>query len=138
MHFYPVHRRFRPGTRILLIAALLVVCCSGATAMAAEGSSKLNLAGRWSGTYSGAFSGTFRLQWTQSRSKLSGSIALSNPQGTYRISGAVHKNAISFGAVGVGATYTGSVSGTTMSGHYRSPQGGGSWSAHKCNPRTRC
>jgi hypothetical protein len=63
--------------------------------------------------------------------RLSGSIALSNPSGKYGISGSVHGSAITFGAVGAGATYTGSVSGKSMSGSYKSPQGGGKWSAHK-------
>jgi hypothetical protein len=89
------------------------------------------LAGTWSGRYSGAFSGTFTLHWTQSGSILRGSIALSNPRGKYGISGSVRGRAIKFGAVGVGATYTGSVSGKSMSGSYKSPQGGGNWSAHK-------
>jgi len=106
--------------------------------MAAENASKLSVAGKWSGTYSGAFAGTFKLAWRQSGSKLRGSIALTNPNGTYSITGAVHGSVIKFGAVGVGATYTGAVSGTTMSGHYKSPQGGGTWSAHKCNARARC
>ena len=78
-----------------------------------------------------AFSGTFTLRWTLSRSLLHGSITLSNPRGKYGISGSVKGNAISFGAVGVGATYTGSVSGKSMSGSYKSPQGGGKWSARK-------
>jgi hypothetical protein len=43
----------------------------------------------------------------------------------------VQRSAIKFGAVGVGATYTGTASGTSMSGSYKSPQGGGKWSAHK-------
>jgi hypothetical protein len=43
----------------------------------------------------------------------------------------VRGSAITFGAVGAGATYTGSVNGTSMSGRYKSPQGGGAWSAHK-------
>jgi len=43
----------------------------------------------------------------------------------------VHGSGIKFGAVDFGATYTGSVSGKSMSGSYRSPQGGGTWSAHK-------
>jgi hypothetical protein len=43
----------------------------------------------------------------------------------------VHGGAITFGAVGAGAKYTGSVSGSSMSGTYSSPKGGGSWSAHK-------
>jgi hypothetical protein len=89
------------------------------------------LAGTWAGKYGGAFSGTFTLHWTQSGTKLRGSIALSNPKGTYGITGSVHGTAIKFGAVGVGATYTGSVKGKSMSGKYRSPQGGGTWSARK-------
>jgi hypothetical protein len=89
------------------------------------------LAGTWSGQYSGAFSGTLTLHWTQSGSTLSGSIALSNPSGKYSVSGSVHGSAISFGAVGAGATYTGSVSGKSMSGSYKTPKGGGTWSAHK-------
>src|SRR5437667_3149448 len=90
MHATPLRNSRIPlRTRILWVGALLAVCCSCATAMAAGGSSQLNLAGRWSGKYSGAFAGTFRLQWTQSGSKLHGSIALSNPKGTYDINGAV-------------------------------------------------
>ena len=83
------------------------------------------------GRYSGAFSGTFTLGWTQSGSILRGSITLSSPHGKYGIGGSVKGNAINFGAVGVGATYTGSVSGKSMSGSYKSPQGGGRWSARK-------
>jgi hypothetical protein len=90
-----------------------------------------SIAGTWSGQYSGAFSGTFTLTWTQSGSRLSGSITLSNPSGKYGISGSVQGGAIKFGAVGVGATYTGKVSGTSMSGSFKSPQGSGTWSAHK-------
>jgi hypothetical protein len=137
MYVSPLRGRL-PVTRILLVAALLAVSVSCATAIAASGSSKLHLAGKWSGTYSGAFSGKFHIQWKQSGSRLSGSITLSNPQGTYGITGAVNGRAIKFGAVGVGATYTGSASSSKMSGRYSSPQGGGSWSAHKCKPRTVC
>jgi hypothetical protein len=98
-----------------------------------------SLAGTWSGKYSGAFSGTFTLHWTQSGSELTGTITLSgtggkygNSSGKYGVSGSVHGSAITFGAVGAGATYTGSVSGTTsMSGNYTTPVGGGSWSAEK-------
>lgn len=71
------------------------------------------------------------LHWTESGSKLGGSIVLSNPRGKYGISGSVHGSAITFGAVGAGATYTGSVSGRSMSGRYRTPAGGGPWSAHR-------
>ena len=90
-----------------------------------------SLAGTWSGQYSGAFSGTFTLTWTQQGSVLTGSITLSNPSGKYSVGGSVNGTAIKFGAVGAGATYTGKVSGTSMSGTYNSPKGGGSWSAHK-------
>lgn len=132
-------RRLPLAAPVLWVAAVLAVCCSG-TAIAAVDSSHHSakrkphstpLAGVWSGKYSGAFSGTFRLHWKQSGARLSGSIALSNPGGTYGISGSVHGRAITFGAVAVGATYTGSVSGKSMSGTYKSPQGGGTWSARK-------
>ena len=47
--------------------------------------------------------------------------------------GTVHKGKIKFGAVRVGAKYKGTVRGTSMSGTWTSPQGGGSWSAHKAS-----
>lgn len=146
MHICPRRRRIPLAIPVLWVAALLAICCSG-TAIAAVSSSKLHpsthhpkpkshrvntlLAGTWSGRYSGAFSGTFTLHWTLSRSILSGSIMLTNPSGKYSVGGSVHGSAITFGAVGAGATYKGSVSGTSMSGTYQTPQGGGSWSAHK-------
>ncbi len=89
------------------------------------------LAGTWSGQYSGAYSGTFTLHWTQKGSKLSGSITLSSPPGKYSVNGSVKGKTIKFGTVGAGATYTGSVSGNTMSGTYKSVPAGGTWSAHK-------
>lgn len=144
MHVYPRHRRIPLAIPVLWVAALLAICCSG-TAIAAVSSSKLHssthhskpkphhvsLAGTWSGQYSGAFSGTFTLHWTLSKSSLNGTIALSNPKGTYGVGGSVSGSAITFGAVGAGATYTGSVSGKSMSGSYKTPKGLGTWSAHK-------
>jgi hypothetical protein len=62
---------------------------------------------------------------------LHGSIKLSNPAGKYPITGTVRGTKISFGAVGVGATYSGTVSGRTMSGRWKSASRGGTWSAHK-------
>jgi hypothetical protein len=126
----------RLALSVLWVASLLAICCSGTTAIAAVSSSKPHsskpkLAGTWSGQYSGAFSGTFTLHWKQTGSKLRGSISLSNPSGKYGITGSVHGRAIKFGAVGAGATYTGSVSGKSMSGSYKTPQGGGKWSARK-------
>jgi hypothetical protein len=126
-------RRGIPGTiAVLSVAALLAVCCSSTSVAATRPTSKPKLAGIWSGKYSGSYSGTFTLHWRLTGSKLRGSINLSNPHGTYGITGSVHRNAIQFGAVGAGATYTGSVVGKTMSGHYKTGNGGsGSWSAHK-------
>jgi hypothetical protein len=62
---------------------------------------------------------------------LIGSITLSSPPGKFGITGNLTRTGIKFGAVAVGATYTGTVSGTSMSGHWNSPQGGGTWKAHK-------
>ena len=115
--------------QVLCLAALVAACFSGAAV--ASSKPKPHLAGTWSGKYGGAFSGTFTLKWKESRSKLTGTIALSYPHGTYVITGSVSGGAIKFGAVGVGATYEGKVSGRSMSGTWRSPQGHGTWSAHR-------
>jgi hypothetical protein len=89
------------------------------------------LSGKWTGAYGGTFSGTFVLNWTQSRSKLSGTIKLSTG-GTDNVNGTVDGSAIRFGTVGGDAVhYTGSVSGDSMSGSYSTAAGGGTWSAHK-------
>jgi hypothetical protein len=113
--------------RVLVWVAVLAVCSTGAIASA---STTTHLTGTWSGKYSGTFSGTFRLRWRESGSQLRGMIKLS-PGGTFPITGKVRGNAITFGTVG-GVTYTGKVSGSSMSGKYKTPQGaGGSWSAHK-------
>jgi len=90
------------------------------------------LSGTWSGHYSGTFQGSFTLKWTQSGSKLNGTIKLSNPPGTPDIHGSVNGGSIRFGTVGSEAiTYSGSDSGSSMSGSYQTPKGGGSWSATK-------
>jgi len=119
----------------VLVVSVLLATCATASIAAATTSSQAGLGGVWSGTYSGSYRGTFTIRWTQGRSgALKGSIALSNPQGTYPINGKIKRKAISFGAVGVGAVYNGSVgsSGKSMSGHWRSGDGGsGSWSARK-------
>lgn len=116
---------------VLGVAVLLAACWSTAGAGAAVDTSQPKLAGTWSGTYSGAYSGTFTLHWQQAGSRLTGSIKLSSPSGTYPITGSVRGTAIKFGAVGAGATYTGSVTGRSMSGRYKSGPRGGAWSAHK-------
>ena len=98
-----------------------------------------SLSGSWSGHYSGAFSGTFLLNWQQSGSTLSGTIDL-NPGGTVDIQGTVRGDSIRFGTLGdsvagMGITYTGSVSGSSMSGSYQiqatNRTMNGSWTASK-------
>jgi hypothetical protein len=87
------------------------------------------LSGKWKGTYGGAYTGTFTLNWQQSGSKLSGTIDLSTG-GTNSVNGTVDGSAIKFGTVGgPGITYTGTVSGSSMSGSYSTPGGNGTWSA---------
>lgn len=104
-----------------------------AAATATPGSTG-GLSGKWSGTYSGTFAGTFTLNWQQSSSTLSGTIDLSTG-GTDPISGTVNGSSIQFGTVGgsQAITYSGSVSGNTMSGSYQvkagSSSGSGNWSA---------
>lgn len=94
------------------------------------------LSGKWSGQYSGSYNGTFKLSWHQSGSHLHGTITISNPGSTLPINGTVNGSAISFGTVGSTAiTYTGTVSGNSMSGTYKVAGGngstGGPWSASK-------
>jgi hypothetical protein len=92
-----------------------------------------SLAGSWSGQYSGNYSGTFNLTWTQSGSKLHGTIQISNPGNTMPINGTVNGDAIQFGTVGsMEITYSGTFSGSSMSGTYQvGPSAGGPWSAAK-------
>jgi hypothetical protein len=90
-----------------------------------------DVSGGWTGKYSGVFNGTFTLSWQQTGSAVNGQIVLSSPPQTFSITGNLSGNAITFGAVG-GVTYTGTVSGSSMSGTYQVPSGGGgNWSANK-------
>jgi hypothetical protein len=92
----------------------------------------VDLSGTWSGQYSGAFTGTFKLTWQQTGSTLSGTIDLST-DGTENLTGTVNGSKITFGTVGSQAiTYTGTASGSSMSGTYQvAGQAGGNWSATK-------
>jgi hypothetical protein len=120
----------------LMLAALVAGTAAPAFAGATTTSSKLG--GTWAGSYTGRYAGTFTIHWTQTRSRLNGTIALSNPHGTYTITGSVNGTGIKFGAVGVGALYSGSVSasGTSMSGNWTSGPAKGSWKAHKVLTRS--
>ncbi len=103
-----------------------------ATSAAQQG----GLSGTWSGSYSSSSSsGTFTLTWQQSGSTLSGTITI-NSGATLNLTGSLQGNAITFGTVGSTAiTYSGTVSGSLMSGSYQAPSStgtvNGTWSASK-------
>jgi len=137
MDVQPLLRRITRRLPALWIGALLALACCG-TALAASSASgshaaTTGLAGTWKGHYGGAVSGHFTIHWKKTGARLHGTITLSNPQGKYGISGSVSNGKIKFGAVSVGAKYKGKVRGTSMSGTWTSPQGGGSWSATKAS-----
>ena len=97
-----------------------------------------DLSGNWSGTYSGSFSGTFSLSWQQTGANLSGTIMISSlGNKSTAINGTLQGNSIHFGTVGSEAiSYTGSVSGSSMSGDWQIAAGGktlgsGTWKASK-------
>jgi hypothetical protein len=93
-----------------------------------------SLSGAWSGSYSGSFDGTFTLNWTQTGTQLAGSIDLSTG-GMEDLTGTYSGGHITFGTVGSTViTYTGSVSGNSMSGSWQiagGTGGTGSWTAHR-------
>lgn len=148
-----------PLTAVLSTLALMAVGCGGSTetttttttststtpavstatatattpATATKAPATGGLSGAWSGQYGGAYRGTFALNWQQSGSNLSGTIKLSAPASTLSIHGTLAGSAISFGTVGsLAITYSGSVSGSSMSGTYQvNGSTGGSWSANK-------
>ena len=111
---------------------------AAAASAPAQSASNSGLSGKWRGQYSGAYQGHFVLRWHQSGSRLSGTITLSAPsRGTVPIHGTVQGSTIKFGTVGSeDITYSGSASGTSMSGTWQikgssGAAGGGPWSASK-------
>jgi len=108
---------------------------AASTAPSTSAAASAGLSGTWSGHYSGGYQGTFTLNWTQTGSKLTGTIKISTPPATMSINGRVQGGSISFGTVGsYGITYSGTVSGNSMSGNYQVSDGQGStgpWSAAK-------
>ena len=134
MHPRSVHHRIVLAIAALSLGALVALCCGGVSIAATThaNAARPGLPGTWSGKYGGSYSGSFTLTWKQTGKRLTGSIKLSNPGGSYPITGSVSGGKITFGAVGAGATYTGTWAGKSMSGHYKSVGGGGgTWSAHK-------
>jgi hypothetical protein len=128
--------RRRPTAVIVtcVVAVAIIALQLASTAAATNGrlAGGSSLTGTWSGTYRGAYHGTFTLHWTQSGSRLTGTIKLSSV-GRTNITGSVRGSTIRFGTVGNAnaITYSGSVSGKSMSGTYKTGGVGGSWSAHK-------
>jgi len=91
------------------------------------------LSGTWNGQYGGSYQGTFVLHWHHSGPDLSGRIHISNPASSLPIHGSVAGGSIQFGTVGSYViTYSGTVSGSSMSGTYKvGGAQGGIWSASK-------
>lgn len=94
--------------------------------------------GTWTSTSTPGASGTFHIEFTQSGDQLNGSITITNSPciTTGTISGALDGNSITFGAVkgSQNVAYTGTISGSSMSGTYAAPQcdnGVGDWTATK-------
>ncbi len=125
-----------PKARPAVTAPALATSSSPAAAAASTTSAATGLSGKWSGQYSGAYSGTFTLNWTQAGSDLTGTIKLSSTGGRTSLHGKVNGSSITFGTVGSTAiTYSGTVSGNSMSGNYQvqgaSGSANGTWSAVK-------
>jgi hypothetical protein len=117
---------------VVALAVVAVAAALLAGQLSAAHAASSSLSGSWSGKYSGAYHGTFSLRWTQSGSQLLGTIKLSTTKAVLGIKGSVRSGSIKFGTVGgPGITYSGSASGSSMSGRYKTPGGGGAWSAHK-------
>jgi ABC-type phosphate transport system substrate-binding protein len=104
-----------------------------AAASSAPAAAAAPLSGPWHGQYGGSYQGTFVIHWRQSGSKLGGHIHISNPASTLPIHGSVAGGSIQFGTVGSYViTYSGTVSGHSMSGTYKvGGAQGGNWSASK-------
>lgn len=122
-----------PGSAVSASAPAVVSSAAPAASSAAAGGA---LSGTWKGQYGGSYQGTFTVDWQQSGETLSGNITLSAPPGTEPINGTVNGDTIQFGTVGSQAvTYSGTVSGDSMSGTYTVGTGsgsdGGNWSASR-------
>ena len=125
-----MHRlRQRVSSRLvaaLCVAALLAIVCSDVSSAAGTSASNAKLGGTWAGSYSGSYTGTFTIRWRQ---KSSWCLSRARSRSRVRTGRTASREMfeappISFGAVGAGATYTGSVSGSSMSGHYPTGDGG--------------
>jgi hypothetical protein len=126
------------GTQVTATQSAKATAAARAATAPAQAAANSGLSGKWRGQYSGAYQGHFVLRWHQSGSRLNGTITLSTPaRGTVPIHGTVQDSTIKFGTVGSEAiTYSGSVSGSSMSGTWQikgpnGAAGGGPWSASR-------
>jgi hypothetical protein len=125
------------GPQVTATQSAKATTAAPAASAPAQAAADSGLSGKWRGQYSGAYQGNFTLRWHQSGSKLSGRITLSAPShGTLPIHGTVQGGSIQFGTVGSEAiTYSGSVSGSAMSGTWKistaNGSAGGPWSASR-------
>ena len=143
----PIAPRLAVATGVAALAAVAPSWsnCAWATAPivhsqhhAGRSSNDGSLSGKWTGTYGGTYSGTFSLTWQESGHNLSGTIRISGFKDLpTSIHGTVQGALIRFGTVGSESiTYSGSVSGSSMSGSWKMQAGkrslgGGSWKAAK-------
>ena len=103
--------RKRPTAAIVTVVVAVAIIVGQLAPTAAATNGRLadgSLTGTWSGTYGGAYRGTFTLHWTQSKSRLTGTIKLSSV-GRANITGIVRGSTIRFGTVGntTAITYSG-------------------------------
>jgi hypothetical protein len=89
----------------------------------------VDLSGTWAGECTGPFNGFCSLTLMQTANTLHVTFMLSSPPDNLHTSGKLTGSTISFGAVGV-VTFTGTLSGSTLSGSYTDIANGisGSWS----------
>ena len=122
-------------TSTIPAASTAIASAPASATAAATAAASTGLSGKWSGQYSGADQGTFALSWRQSGTNVQGTIKISAPASSFVIRGTVVNGTIRFGTVGsLAITYSGTVSGNSMSGSYQvGGSTGGPWSASRAS-----
>lgn len=117
---------------------LATTATTAATATSAAAAATGGLSGTWSGDYTqtspAPAAGTFTLAWQQSGSNVTGTINIPGACNACPISATVNGSSVTFGVVALGGiTYTGTVSGSSMSGTYATADSStkGTWKASK-------
>ena len=126
--------RKRPTAAIVtgVVAVAIIVLQLATTAAATAGWQVAPSPARGRGRTAAPTTGRSPCAGRRSNSRLTGTIKLSSV-GRTNITGSVRGGTIRFGTVGNARaiTYSGSVSGKSMSGTYKTGGVGGSWRAHK-------